>query len=164
MTTISEEIVEATWQEVASMEPHDAQRAMHEVAKKQPALLTYVMATTAESREEVQELGIYLYYVIFRMFEVGAEKTLQEVPIEAVERHADRNDSLLERLEVAHDCFFMRVSEVETSRQPFIYTYLVEALFEEEEDESVDLAEEDSGLLFLTLKTVVDALDEAMSS
>ena len=27
-----------------------------------------------------------------------------------------------------------------------------------------DLAEEDSGLLFLTLKTVVDALDEAMSS
>jgi hypothetical protein len=164
MNTIDEDIVEATWQEVGSMEPQDAQSAMQEAAEKQPALLTYVMAATAETREEVQELGVYLYYVIFRMFEVGAEKPLEEVSIEAVERHADRNDDLLERLESAHDRFFERVSEVETARQPYIYRYLVEALFEEEDDESVELAEEETGLLFLTLKTVVDAMDEALNS
>ncbi len=164
MTTIDEETVEATWEEVASMEPHDAQSAMQEAAKKQPALLAYVMETTSDTREEVQELGIYLYYVIFRMFEVGAEKPLEEVSFEAVERHADRNESLLERLEVAHDRFLLRVSEVETSRQPFIYRYLVEVLFEEDDDESVDLAEEETGLLFLTLKTVVDAMDEALNA
>jgi hypothetical protein len=162
MTTISEEIVEAAWQEAATMEPHDAQSAMHEAARRQPALLTYVMATTAETREEVQELGVYFFYTIFKMFEAAAETDLEEISIESVERHADRNDALLERLEVAHDRFFERVSEVETSRQPFVYRYLVEALFEEEEDESVVLAEEETGLLFLTLKTVVDAMDEAM--
>ena len=92
------------------------------------------------------------------------QKPLEEVSFEAVERHADRNESLLERLEVAHDRFLLRVSEVETSRQPFIYRYLVEVLFEEDDDESVDLAEEETGLLFLTLKTVVDAMDEALNA
>jgi hypothetical protein len=56
------------------------------------------------------------------------------------------------------------VTEVETVRQPFIYRYLAEALFEEEGDEAIDLTEEETGLLFLALKTIVDALDEAIDS
>jgi hypothetical protein len=162
MTTISEEIVEATWREVAAMEPHDAQIAMHEAAEEQPALLTYVLGTTADSREDVQELAVYLYYVIFKMFEAGSGKRLRQVPLEVVEWHAERNDALLARLEGAHNRFLVRVTEVETIRQSFMYRYLAEALFEEEGDEAIDLTEEETGLLFLALKTIVDALDEAM--
>ena len=146
------------------MEPPEAQAAMQEVAKKQPALLAHVMAYTEDLREEAQELGVYIFFVIHRMFEVGAEKPIGQIPIEAVEGIADRNDALLDRLNGAHDRFLERITEVETSRQPYVYHYLSEALIEEEEEDSVELTEEESGLLFIVLKTVIDALDEALDS
>jgi hypothetical protein len=165
MKTISDETVEATWREVAQMEPPEAQTAMQEVAKKQPALLAHVMACTDDLRDEAQELGVYIFFVIHRMFEAGSEKPLEQIPIEAVEEIADRNDALLDRLNGAHDRFLERVTEVETSRQPYVYRYLSEALIEEgEQDPSVELTEEESGLLFILLKTVIDALDEALDS
>jgi hypothetical protein len=164
MKTIPDEIVEETWQEVAQMDPSNAQIAMQEVAKKQPALLAHVMACTEDLRPEAQELGVYIFFTIHRMFEVGAEKPPGEVSMEVVEEHADRNDALLDRLNGAHDRFLERVTEVETSRQPYVYHYLSEALIEEEEEDSVKLTEEESGLLFIVLKTVIDALDEALDS
>ena len=39
-----------------------------------------------------------------------------------------------------------------------------DALIEEEDEDSVELTEEESGLLFIVLKTVIDALDEALDS
>jgi hypothetical protein len=47
-----------------------------------------------------------------------------------------------------------------SSSQPFVLKYVTEALLEES-DPSLSLTEEESGLIFLTLKTVIDALDEA---
>jgi hypothetical protein len=165
MSIISDEIVEATWQEVAQMEPHDAQTAMQEVAKKQPVLLAHVMASTDDLRDGAQELAIYVFFVIHRIFEVASKEPLVEVTLSKVEAHADRNDALLERLSGAHDRFLARVTAVETARQPYVYRYLSEALIEEgEQDPELKLTEEESGLLFISLKTVIDALDEALDA
>ena len=50
---------------------------------------------------------------------------------------------------------------VQTSRQPYVVRYLVDALMEEDEGEdAVELTEEQKGLLFLSLKTVIDVLDQ----
>ncbi|MBI4490873.1 MAG: hypothetical protein HY694_17450 [Deltaproteobacteria bacterium] len=51
----------------------------------------------------------------------------------------------------------------ESSSQPFVLKYVAEALLEES-DPSLSLTEEESGLIFLTLKTVIDALDEACAA
>jgi hypothetical protein len=164
-TIISDELVEMTWQEVAQMEPEDAQTAMQAVAKQQPVLLAHVMASTDGLRDEAQELAIYVFFVIQKIFEGAAEGPLEEVSITKVEEHADRNDALLERLSGAHDRFLARVTAVETARQPFVYRYLSEVLIEEgEQDPELELTEEESGLLFITLKTVIDALDEALDA
>ncbi len=135
---------------------------MEQAAARQPALLAYVMASTHDSRPAVQELAVYLYYVVLQMFEASAPERLTKVGISRVEHHVDRNDSLLESLVPAHERFLERVVEVESSTQPFVLRYVVEALLEEDgPDLSPPLTDEETGLLFLTLKTVVDALDEA---
>ena len=68
----------------------------------------------------------------------------------------------MERLEGAHDKFLDRVASVQTSRQPHVVNYVVDALMEEEDEgeDAVALTEEQKGFLYLLLKTVIDVLDQ----
>lgn len=69
------------------------------------------------------------------------------------------------RLEGAHEKFIERVAKVESSRQPFVMRYLVETLIEAPEgDDAVALTEEETGTLFLVLKTVIDVLDQSLKA
>ena len=59
--------------------------------------------------------------------------------------------------------FVERVAKVEASRQPFVMRYMVETLIDAPDDEDpVALTEEETGALFLVLKTVVDVLDHSI--
>jgi hypothetical protein len=66
--------------------------------------------------QEVKERAIYMFVVVYRMFQR------------------------------AHDKFLDRVASVQTSRQPYVLKYVVDALMEDGEAEDV--------------KTVIDALDQ----
>lgn len=156
------QVVESTWRHVAALEPGAARRLMEQAAERQPALLAYVMASTARSRAPVQELAVYLSYVVLQMFERDAPEPLTTVSVARVEYHADRNDGLLDKLAPADERFLQRAAEVESSAQPFVLRYIAEALLEDAElDESVAFAPDETGLVYLALKTVVDALHEA---
>jgi hypothetical protein len=73
----------------------------------------------------------------------------------------EHNESLMERLEGAHQKFLDRTASLQTSRQPYVVNYVVDALMEEDEGEdAVALNDEQKGFLFLLLKTVIDVLDQ----
>ena len=69
MKTIPEEIVEKTWQEVAGFSPDKAKREMTKIGNIQPELLAFVMESSKEMGQEVRELAIYMFLVIYRMFQ-----------------------------------------------------------------------------------------------
>jgi hypothetical protein len=119
------------------------------------------MGSTAHTRSAVQEMAVYLYYVILQMFERAAGKPLRTIPISRIERVAKANESHLNKLTLADEGFLKRAAEVHTAAQPFVFRYLVEALLEENDS---DLTDDEEGLVFLTLKTVIDVLDEAGSA
>ena len=160
MTMIPDEIVEKTWREVASFDASKARHSMGKISKRQPALLAYVMAEMHESRPDAQELAVYLFYVVCRMFGRLPGHRLKKVSISQVERRADENEAMLERLENADDRFLKRAAQVEAESQPYVVRYLTEAILEGD-DPDLEINEEESGLIFLVLKTVVDLLDEA---
>ncbi|HUL36822.1 MAG TPA: hypothetical protein VLW47_03990 [Thermodesulfobacteriota bacterium] len=65
------------------------------------------------------------------------------------------------RLEGAHERFLDRIAGVQTSKQPKVVNYVVDALMEEDEGEdAVTLTDEQKRFLFLILKTVIDVLDQ----
>jgi len=164
MPTIPEEVVESMWRHVASLDPADGAQLMEEAAQRQPALLAYVMASTDRWRPELSELAVYLYYVILQMFEASAPGELGQVSMTALDEQVGRNESLMDRLQPAHERFLERAVEVESAKQPFVLRYISEALLEDEHpDITPPLTDEETGRLYLTLKTVVDALDEAIS-
>ncbi len=74
MEPIPEEIVEKTWQEVAGFSPDRAKKEMIKIGNSQPELLAFVMESSQEMGQEVRELGIYMFVVVYRMFQEAQGK------------------------------------------------------------------------------------------
>ena len=160
MESIPEAIVEKTWQEVAGFSHAKAKKEMMKIGNSQPELLAFVTESSKEMGQEVRELGIYMFLVVYRMFQEAHGK-IEKISYEEIVECYEHNEGLMERLEGAHEKFLDRVASVQTSRQPYVVKYVADALMEDDEGEDVlALTEEQKGFLFLLLKTVIDVLDQ----
>jgi hypothetical protein len=83
--------------------------------------------------------------------------------IEAVERLRDKNEEMFIELGAADALSFKSAALGHSITQPFVMKYIAEALFEPE-DEDLNLSEDHIGGLFITMKTVLDALEEVCRS
>jgi len=160
MKTIPEEIVEKTWQEVAGFSPDRAKKEMMKIGNTQPDLLAFVTESSQEMGPEVRELAIYMFLVVYRMFQKARGNIKKISSKEIIECH-EHNEGLMEGLEGADEKFLDRIASVQTSRQPHVVNYVVDALMEDDDgEEAVALTDEQKGFLFLVLKTVIDVLDQ----
>ena len=160
MEPIPESIVEKTWQEVAGFSPDRAKKEMMKIANSEPELLAFVMESSQEMGQEVGELTIYMFLVVYRMFQQAHGK-IEKISSEEIIECYEHNEGLMERLEGAHEKFLDRIASVQTSRHPYVVKYVADALMEDDEGEdALALTEEQKGFLFLLLKTVIDVLDQ----
>ena len=165
MNPISQELVDETWQAFAGFSPARARKETIKVNKNQPNLLAFMMEFTRDLDQEVQELAIYMFYVVCRMFQKSSKKSLKRISPEEIINCYEKTERFIESLEGAHERFFERIAEVQLSEQPYVMKYVVETLMEApEEEDPVILTEDDVGYLFLLFKTVVDLLDKTTSS
>jgi len=162
MEPISEHLVEATWQEIAQYDSDTATRRMKEFAALQPDLLSFILEFTEDLDEVAGETGIYLLFVVYRIFQVAYGHEIDKITPEEIIACYEENERLMESLEKAQDEFFNRVAEVQLSPQPYVIRYVVDTLSEEPEeaDDRGPLGEEDVGYLFMLLKTVIDVLNQ----
>ncbi len=159
MKTISEAIVEQTWQEFAGFHPDKAKKDMMKINNKRPELLALVMESSKELGQKVRELAIYLFVVVYRMFQEAHGK-IKKISSEEVIECYKKNEALMEKLDGAHERFLDRIACLQSSRQPFVMNYVADALMEDEGEDAMTLTNEQKGFLFLLLKTVVDLLNE----
>jgi hypothetical protein len=160
MEPISEELVEETWREFAGFSTARAEKEMIKISKNQPNLLAFMMEFTQELNQDAKGLAIYMFCVIYSIFQKDSKTEIKIVSPEKIVKCYDDNEKLIESLEGAHDKFFERIAGLQFSEQPFVMKYLVETLTEApEEEDPVPLTDQDTGTLFLLLKTVIDLLD-----
>jgi hypothetical protein len=160
MELIPEEIVEKTWQEVAGFSPIRANKEIMKIGNDQPELLAFITASTEEMGQEVKELGIYMFFVVYRMFQKRQGK-IKRISSEEIIKCHEHNETLLERLEGAHEKFVDRAARIQISKQPHVMKYVIDALMEGEDGgDAIELTDEHKGFLFLLLKTVIDVLDQ----
>jgi hypothetical protein len=161
MEPISEELVEETWQDAARFTPARANKEMSKVAVSQPHLLSFMMEFTEELARQEKELAIFMFFVVYRMFQKGSGRKIKKISAEEIIECYEYNEDLMERLEGVHEKFLNRIATTEISRQPYVMKYVTETLVEAPEgEEPVPLTEEGMGVIFLLLKTVVDLLDK----
>lgn len=159
MKTIPEAIIERTWREFAGFDPDKAKKEMMRINNKQPELLAFVMESSRGMGREVSELAIYLFVVVYRMFQEAHGK-IKKISSEEVIECYKKNEGLMEKLDGAHERFLDRISSLQSSKQPFVMNYVADALMDNEGEDATALTNEQKGFLFLLLKTVVDLLDE----
>lgn len=159
---LSEDLVEETWQEFSDFSAEEGDKEVKRVAKLQPGLLAFIIEMTEELDEDAQELSVFMFFVIHRIFEKGYGKKIRKVTDKEIMICHKENQNMLEGLTGADEKTWEEMVNAQVSGQPYVFQYLVEALFEEpEEGEEPDfLSEEDKSILFMTLKTVIDVLDD----
>ena len=161
MEIIPEDLVIETWQEVSEFTAERARAEMTRVSKIQPNLVSFMVEFTQDLEPEVTELALFWFFNVYRMFQKGVRKPLIQVDHEIIVDCYESNETLIESLERAHERFVERIASVQLLNQPYVMKYVVEALFEDrQEKEDLELTEDDTGYLFLLLKTVVDALNK----
>ena len=88
------------------------------------------------------------------------ETLVNKIPSGDIIKCHEHNEKFIESLNGAHDKFLDRIAGVQVSEQPYVMKYIVDTLIEApEEEDPIELTEEDTGCIFLLLKTVVDLLN-----
>lgn len=158
MDTLSEQFVEKTWQQVAAFTPARAKKDMLAMGKKQPDLLAFLTAHMDNLQQDVKELGIYIAFVVYKMF-LDASGNIPRISSKEIMSRHDENTRFMESLEGVHEKIFNKIASVTVSKQPYVMKYVLEALMEDAEEDSIDLTDEDIGFLFLLFKTEIEVLD-----
>ncbi len=161
METISEVLVDRIRQEVAGFAPDRGRKEMIRVGEKQPELLSFMVEFTQDSDQEVKELALYMFFNVYRMFQKAYKKEIKRISFEEITTCYDDNENLIESMEGVHDKFYDRIAKVQLSRQPYVMKYVLDTLFEGPEEDPIELTDDDTGYIFLLLKTVVDLLNKA---
>jgi hypothetical protein len=161
MEPIPEELVEETWQEAAGFSRDQMNKRMKKLSKSQPYLLAFMIEFSQDLDQEVKELAMYMFFVVFLMFQKSSRKKFRRISPEKIIECHEKNENLIQSLEGVHEKFFERIAKVQLSGQPYVLQYVTEALMEVPyEKDPILLTEEDVGFVFMLLKTVIDVLDK----
>jgi hypothetical protein len=161
---IPDEIVESACETIAGFSDDEARGEITRLNKAQPALLAYVMAETEELGNDAKELALYMFVVVYRMYEMHFGKRLQNVGVKLVEEIRDRNADTMESLLGADEGVLMEAAISQSAHQPAVMQYVGGCLFEPADEEDVELSDDEQGAVFIVLKTVIDALDSSVGA
>jgi hypothetical protein len=158
---VPEQVVETAWLEIAELSEDQARLHMQHLSRRQPALLAFVTTFSEDLSKDGAELGIYMFVAIVHMFEKHFGRRLQNVGPKRIESTHEENVKMLDRLTGAHERWLEQAAVAQSEKQPWIWKYVVECLFEPD-DQELNLSEEDQGSLAIIMKTVIDALDSSV--
>ena len=156
---VTEETVEASWQQIGGLSPERAHRHMTQLGKRQPELLAFVTAMAGNLSEAGQETVIYAFVVICHMFETSSPKPLPRAKRRQIVTAYENISEQLGRLITADDHFLERHAAVTTGREPYVMRYVSEVLLEPDDPEA-KLTDDEIGEAFMCLQAVVDVLHE----
>jgi hypothetical protein len=158
--SISAEVVERTWQRVATLSPKEGQKLIQRMTKEQPVILAYLMAVDSDIfNDEERQTLLYLGVVVWQIMLQGG-RSLPEVTEKVLDEAEAKNLKMAEYLhgETAEGFEEAARKIISSHGQPEVVRHVVEAIMEDAE-ESSGVREENKGIMFLDLKTVIDCFD-----
>ena len=142
-----------------SLDPLSARRQMEAIARRQRDLLVFVTTMCQDLSVAAQEIAIYAFVVILRMFEHSSARRLPRARRQRIAAAFKNVDNALGRLTTADDRFIERHAQVSAGSEPFVMRYITEVLLEPDDPDAL-LPDDEVGAVFMCLKTVVDVLHD----
>lgn len=158
MQFISEDIIEAAVQNLESSE-EILEVAIQDMQQKQPVLLGYFFSENFDAFTQAEkEYLLYLLIVIWKSVNEIVD-TLPQIEEEQISALEEANwdtflDSKSKDFRSRLDAFF------ENYLQEDLLAFVEDALVEDDEDEEAFITDEGRPALFISLKTVIDCLNQ----
>ncbi|PYS55671.1 MAG: hypothetical protein DMG13_02890, partial [Acidobacteria bacterium] len=127
--------------------------------RQQPAVCEFVVELTQESGQKIQELSLFLSYMVFKAATIGETDTVNRVTPEAIELAYHESESWIDRISQADGAELQPAiaASLQADTEPFLLQYVISELNEPLEDGS-ELNDEQKGEIFFVLKTVISSL------
>ena len=128
--------------------------------RAQPAICDFIVELTHESGQKIQELSLFLSYMVFKTIEVGQTAAPRvAVKPEDIETAYRDTEAWMSRVSEAEGVELQSAiaASLEKDTEPQLLQYIISELNEPMED-GADLNDEEKGEVFFVLKTVISTL------
>jgi len=156
---ITSEIVERACSEVGEFTDDQMMHEFDRFFQKQPGICEFVTELTSDSATEIQELSLFLSYMVFKAVEAAepdGSENLLEVSPERIESAYRESESWIDRLEQISQDTAPGNKPVPEDVEPFLVQYVISELNQPLEDGTL-LVDEQKGEVFFVLKTVISS-------
>jgi hypothetical protein len=156
---ISGESVESACSEVGRYTDDQMAEEFDRFFRSQPALCEFIVEVTHDSGQKIQELSLFLSYMVFKTIERSAPSSAPIVEAENIEAAYRETESWMVRISQAEGGELQEAiaRSLQRDTEPHLLQYVISELNEPLEDGG-DLNDEEKGEVFFVLKTVISSL------
>jgi hypothetical protein len=158
---ITAEFVEKACFEVGEYSQERLAQEFERFFKGQPAICEFVAELTTDSSPKIQELTLFLSYMVTKAVEMSVPPMtgIQPVGHDSIEAAYRESESWIDRMSEAEGAELQATltSSLQSETEPVLLRYVIAELNEPLEDGSY-LADEEKGEIFFLLKTVISSL------
>jgi hypothetical protein len=129
--------------------------------RAQPAICDFVVELTHDSGLKVQELALFLAYMVFKAIETNTASPVSTVTSEVIEAGYRNTESWMEHLSSAEGTELQATiaADLQTEAEPHLLQYVMSELNEPMED-GIQLNDEEKGEVFFVVKTVIESFKD----
>jgi len=149
---ITSDLVDQACSEVSSYTDDRMMTEFEAFFKEQPSICDFITELTSESSMQIQELSLFLSYMVFKTVKMGQSETLDAVPAEKIEAAYRESEGWIDRINVEGDR-----AQIPADPEPHLLQYVISELNQPLENGSL-LEDEEKGEVFFVLKTVISSL------
>ena len=158
---ITSESVEKACSEVGEYSDDHMVNEFDRFFHAQPAVCEFIVELTHDSGHKIQELTLFLSYMIFKALEIertGAVNVINPEDIEAAYRETESWMTQVSQAE-GNELQSAIAASLQRDTEPHLLQYIVSELNEPMED-GAELTDEEKGEVFFLLKTIISSLND----
>jgi hypothetical protein len=127
--------------------------------KQQPAICDFVVELTHDSGQQIQELSLFLSYMVFKALEIGSTDNVISVTREGIESAYRESETWIDRMSQADgpELQSALAGSFNKDTEPYLLQYVISELNQPLED-GTELDDNGKGEVFFVLKTVISSL------
>jgi hypothetical protein len=149
---ISSELVDQACSEVNGYAEDRMMTEFDTFFKEQPSICDFITELTSESSLQIQELSLFLSYMVFKTVKMSKTDTLAAVTPENIESAYRESEMWIDRINEEGDR-----AQIPADTEPYLIQYVISELNQPLEDGTL-LGDEEKGEVFFVLKTVISSL------
>ena len=156
---VSGESVEKACSEVSEFTDEQMANEFDRFFRAQPAICDFIVELTDESGQKIQELSLFLSYMMFKTVEAAQSGSTPVVKPDDIETAYRETESWMARISQAEGAELQSqiAASLQRDTEPYLLQYVISELNEPMED-GVELDDEEKGEVFFVLKTVISSL------